>query len=353
VLQASRAVVSPARGDTSATNRAAVAYFARSGRTWEVDTGGSLFVAAPGGVFHRVGTVPSPDSRTGAGYEPDFTLSGDPTDPATLYVNSDALYTSRDGGRTWHGTGHNAGGFWNGLVVADGSVVYALRAPNYHPCGSCDQGPYPWRLFSSSDKGMTWQKVAEYQANEVWGLVPAPNQPPGSIFVETSSGLFLHTPRHGDIEQDSGIQRSYGSQPSTVLLAASGRSHPVLYLARSSGDNAIPIQLYASDDQGRHWHLRRSPFHQRQGALLDDPARSDVAYAVVNTKLVRGSFHSIVWGYESKIFATDDSANSWREIWHGCLRGSTINPTPAELIPGKPDTIIVQLCDGRIRIVRA
>jgi hypothetical protein len=344
-LRTSRIVVPP--GGSGVATRIAVAGFSLVGRAYGVGSHGSLYLTAPGSGFRLVGSVPSPDSSTGTGYEADFGLSVDPTDPATLYVDSDALYVSEDSGRTWHGTVRNAGGSWAGGIFAYGSFVYAIRAPGHLECGTCTPDPGGWRLYQSIDHGRVWHLVARYDTNEIWGLLPAPNRSPGSLFVETSSGLFLHTPGRDDLERDSGIQRSYGYPPSTVLLAASGATG-ALYAATSDGDNSLARQVFVSNDEGRHWHLRRSPFHGDQGALLGDLRHPGTAYAIVNMTRTRGNVDSTIGGYASKVFVTHDSANSWREIWHGCLRGSSFLQTPAELIPGDPNTILVQRCNGHL-----
>lgn len=350
-LRATRTVTNATGSGVERAGTAIVLSFRRAD-AWAVRPHGSLILLRANGSSTQVGSVPSPDPQTGVGYADSFGFAVDPDNAATFYLDSDALYVSHDGGRKWLGTGHDAGGKWDGQVLALGSIVYALRAPTYCTSdGYC--GPGVWRLYASTDRGLTWRRVAQYDANEIWAITQA--HQPGAIFVATATGLYLHRPGRPDVERDAGIHRSYGYQPSVVLIAASGRDRAVLYTAMSSGDNDDVVQIYASADQGRQWHLRRSPFHGASGLLLGDPTRPTVAYAVVNAPPTGKQISADTYRAQSKIFKTADSANSWREIWHGCqlVQGGTIDATPAKVLNGRPDTILIQNCNGMITRIRA
>jgi hypothetical protein len=320
---------------------AAVMYLSPTGEAWEVGRAGALYFATPGGSAKRIGTVPLTSYES-----PATSLVVDPSDHAYVYANADALLTSRDGGRTWHATPRNAGGIWPDVVATSGPVVYALRAPDGPSCGSCGVWPHPWRLFASRDHGETWSQVATFGADELWGLLPAAHQSPGSVWVATSAGLFLHRPGRPDVERDAGIHRSYGNQPSIPILAASSDGD-MLYAAVSDGENADGVSLYVSDNQGVDWHLRRSPFHQTGGVLLVDPADPNIAFAVVNETLTHGTLESAISGWGSSIYVSYDNAHSWREIWHGCLRIGIYGFSPAVLV-GRTRTIVTQLCSGQL-----
>jgi hypothetical protein len=106
----------------------------------------------------------------------------------------------------------------------------------------------------------------------------------------------------------------------------------------TTGDNNDVGQVFASNDEGRAWHLRRNPFKGAAGVLIGDPTSSRVAYAVVDL-ITRKSM--------SRIYRTADSANSWRELWHGCIRRpDNAKAAKARLVSG---SIIFRTCAGIIR----
>lgn len=281
------------------------------------------------------GSVPTPRAWAATGYRPQSFEAVDPRDAKTVYVNSDALYASGDGGRTWHGTSRWAGGVYEGPILVLPSIVYALRAADDHPCSTCDRASNPWFLYASTDRGASWREVAHYQVGGgvLFGLTAGAT--PGSVFVLTSRGLFLHVPGRRESERDGGLLRSYGDSPSVPLVARSGQT---LYAGVATGDNDGVVQVYASNDEGRNWHLRRNPFKGASGALIGDPTSSRIAYAVVDL-ITRKSM--------SRIYRTADSANSWRELWHGCIRSpANANVAEARLVAG---SIVFHTCAGVLR----
>lgn len=353
VLRALRTVQSTTPSGGGKPDTPAVVAFTASGAAWEVGRGGALFIAKPGRPPVRVGMVPSRDSVTGRGYVPAFAVAADPTNPSRIYVNSDALYVTKDGGHTWLATGHNAGGSWSSLVVAVGAQVYALRGPTAQECGTCGPPtPAYWSLFASSDHGVTWHEVARYSPLIISALVAVRDAPPGSLFVATSSGLFLHVPGRRDVERDEGIPRPYGNLPSIANLAASGRAgSSTLYAATADGENSLVTQIYTSSDLGRHWRLQRSPFDDNSGMLIADPSRPNVAYAVVEVypaNYYPAEAASTTTRVESKIFVTQDDAYAWHEIWRGCLINTSVSGTSVDLMPGQPNSLVVQTCNGAI-----
>ncbi len=268
----------------------------------------------------------------------------------TIYFASDALYASADG-RTWRATKREPANHALGPIAISGHLVYAMRTRYTNDgCGSCDIGPDPFGLYVSADSGASWRRVAKYVANEIWGVFPAGHAAAaGSVFVATSNGLYLHRPGRPDVERDGGVQRSYDYPPSVALFGVSGEATPELYLVDAEGESGISIQLYASDDAGRHWHLRRSPFHRNSGALVGDPSRPRVAYAVVENPATAPRHAR---GYRSTIYATHDAANSWRPVWRGCLRTSRYALVPVAAGPGPERTLVLQTCDGRLHRVQ-
>lgn len=345
-LHATRTVAGTATPFAPVGTAPVILSFTAAGRAWAIGPRGALVLLGPQTASKREGSLPPQKTRSGARYIDAFGFAVDPVRPNTIYVDSDALYVSHDGGRTWRGTERDAGGNWAGQVTALAPVAYALRAPT-----SCsadgDCGPGVWRLFASADRGLTWRRVSEYDSNEIWALVPAAAR--GAVFVATATGLYLHRPGQPDVERDAGIQRSYGYQPSTVMLAASGPARSALYAATSSGDNDEVVQIYASSDQGRHWHLRRSPFAGRSGLLVGDPARPNIVYAVVNTPTYSSAN---AYASRSTVFRSSDSANSWREIWHGCQLVRSGAPQAA-VRSERPAVILLETCSGAIVRIRA
>jgi photosystem II stability/assembly factor-like uncharacterized protein len=277
----------------------------------------------------------------------------------TLYAaRMSGLYSSNDGGVTWHDTFASLNGsqpLSATAVATEGTTVFAgvkgavLRSedsgknwlavglsspppqvvalaisPNYSEDGVIIAGTSEDGVFVSDSRGATWTawNFGLIDLN-VYALIISPRfSMDQTVFTGTESGIF-RTHNGG---------RAWRELPFPMDAA------PILSLALSSADGLLYAGtenngLFISNDSGISWHQVDNGFTS----------------AAVNAIHITASHTEEVWLLlEDKLLFSVDGGISWKQHPHDQIVGSRIAMAML-LHPTVPNTVIVGFADGDLR----
>jgi photosystem II stability/assembly factor-like uncharacterized protein len=182
----------------------------------------------------------------------------DPFDPALVYAVGAGLYTSTDGGETWHDWG------WNGIpdseksdmglgsMAADpfreGHLLVAVRVGQ-----SSDHDHDLGYVFSSDDHGANWTSVVVTGTagsnSPVIGDIVFDPETPGTVYLAAGgSGIFRSTD-DGETWVRIDDRSPWMANPYSISIA----THPQ-HVLLVSGDSGRPFRSF---DNGLTWELKQ------------------------------------------------------------------------------------------------
>jgi photosystem II stability/assembly factor-like uncharacterized protein/uncharacterized cupin superfamily protein len=221
-----------------------------------------LHTADGGGSWHRV--------FTGLAWNPSFATASDgfavAAERGTSYVSLGAgvdhgqVLSTSDGGRTWHG------GVGLCRDSDDAAVSFPTLAQSWVVCTSTSGAGTQYKtVFSSPDRGATWQELARTQpkrSSQPAGGITESGYVHGLTFAEGGSGLLFLDRRPVYRTDDGG--RTWRPLPwSSFPAFPSGRKadyvnsaamlSPTTALALIVNGDRDQVQLTRTEDAGQSW----------------------------------------------------------------------------------------------------
>ncbi|MGC1106837.1 MAG: hypothetical protein WA876_09885 [Candidatus Acidiferrales bacterium] len=283
---------------------------------------------------------------------------GDPKDANTIYVPEvDAVYVSRDGGKTFlpmrppHGDNHvvwvnpnntkiifegNDGG---ATVSTDGgktwSSVHNQPTGQFYHVNIDDQ--FPFHIYGaqqdegsfegpSADPGGSvpleaWQRVAYGESTY---SVPQPGDP-NITFGSGYFSIFLrYNLETGQYEEVSPWPHYQEGAASNELKYRFGWTHPILFSPNDPKELLIGAQcVFRSDDYGQTWHqispdlTRNEPATELpSGGPIDLDHSSAEVYPGISALAVSPRDNNVIWAGsdDGLVHVTTDGGSSWQTV---------------------------------------
>jgi photosystem II stability/assembly factor-like uncharacterized protein len=154
--------------------------------------GSTVYASSRSGIVYQSDTRGTRWKRFGRGVEgiPCGLLAIDRKTPTTMFAgNGDEIARSVDAGSHWSmiKLPHSSRATSVAIQPSDSRHVFAWGVGGAH--GGLTPGPPPGGMFASKDGGLTWQKIADYEAYEDHDVALAAPAP-ATLYIATPAGLF-------------------------------------------------------------------------------------------------------------------------------------------------------------------
>jgi len=287
---------------------------AADGGIWKTTNGGSTWTAL---------TDQQASLATGS-------IAIDPENHLTIYVGTGeenqavdnyygaGILKSTDGGNTWTNIpGPFAGGSGGGARIGGMAVSPTNSNVVLAAIGCC--APNTWGVYRSGDGGNTWTNVLNYNGNQAFNVVFAPNGTTAYASVDYD-GVWISTNGGQTWAAQNGTGGNVlptGGNAERVALAMDPNTSTTLYAGISDNSTGGMLGLWKTTDGGNNWiQLTNTP------NLCGGQCWYDFVIAVApgNSNAVFGGGSG--WG--NQLYQSLDGGNTWVET--GPAQNSTIHP---------------------------
>ena len=251
-------------------------------------------------------------------------MAMDPEHPTTLYVGTTGLitetgiYSSTDGGRTWHSlhTGIKSPGIPTTFTNVS-ALAMSPRAPGtIYAIG--EAGGRSGKVLKTLDWGVTWAYMDSFRDEAEARCITLDPRDPAIVYVGLNDGIYKSTDgRRSWAPSDTGPQGPSGRDVRVVVVDPLDTN--IVY---ACADN----QLFMSKDAGATWALRSAIYANSQAkilALKADPKDGETFYASVEG---------------GGLYKTDDRGDTWKHVGKALPAKQM---TAIDLDPVSPTTVYV------------